>query len=1375
MRLLLLAAIMTVAAFVVVGTTMYVLYQTAFEQQRERLVETVQCQARLMEAIARYDLKDHQTHHRLDPASQHIPAEAELADSALEATLSQLEDAHGRFRGIGETGELMLARLQGDQIVFLLRHRHDDLEEPRLPVPFSSPNAEPMRRAVSGNSGIVVGLDHRGEQVLAAYEPVAVYNLGVVAQIDLAEIRDPFIRTGGLAMALAVALICLGSLIFFRIGNPMVKKAVESEEKLRSVLASSPDAITVCDLNGMILDCNVQTAIIHGYSSRAEMLGVKARNLFHSDAIDTAKRSLKQVLEHGPVRDVEFRMLRKDGSSFPGEMSLSAILDTSGNPISVVGITKDISRRKELEAKSEDRREQLDSLLANVDAIILEGDPFDIYYVGGRVQELLGYPVEDWFNHPEGPVGFWSGLLHPDDMDKIQICAEAISRGENHSLEYRMTAADGKTVWFFDSVTVQTENGVPIKALSVMTDITQRKQGESDLIESERRLMSHLQNTPVAAIEWNLDFEVTEWNHAAEQVFGYTKCEAMGRHAAGLIVPESARDHVNTVWTNLLQNKGGYHSENENSTKNGRIIVCDWNNTPLLDRDGKVCGVASLVLDITQRVRAEEALRKSEERFSDIANSMPGAVYQFMMDKEGQFSFPFMSDVLESMAGVPARLLMDDANRMFDLIHPDDHQALLESIAESARTMTTWEFEFRVVRPDKRIAWLKGSSNPSSLGEQGILWNGVLADITERRRAEEEFQRITNQLQLSVSQMPIAYILWDYDKKVIEWNRAAEQIFGYSSDEAMGKPFFDLVVPDAARPLVDGVAQELIAGKPSSYSTKDNNVRKGGELISCLWHNTPVRDADGRVTAVLSMAQDVTDRMAAEEALRESEEKFRRITERLFDVVITAELDSTIKYVSPSIQRVFGYSPDQVIDKPISDFIPESGLVSLRETFRMTAAGEMVEGTQCPFIRQDGTMAYVEVNAVPIRKDGQIIGAQAVIRDVTDRKRMEAELANNEKLDSIGVLAGGIAHDFNNVLTGVAGNLQLALSDVDPDSETGLCLSDADQAVARATDLTHQLLTFAKGGAPVKRTASIKEVIEQSSRFALHGSNVRCELSMQDDLLNAEVDIGQVNQVINNLIINADQAMPTGGTIFLNASNHSVDADSSLPLSPCEYICISVRDQGVGIEEAVQRRIFDPFFTTKPRGSGLGLATTYSIVRNHGGHIEVQSSPGCGAEFLVYLPATSAMAEKEPKDPPPARNAGGRILVMDDEACVREVALRSLQRKGFEVDTAVDGEQAIDLFVNARAEGRPFTIVILDLTVPGGLGGIETVDRLRRIDPNIPAIVCSGYSNDPILASYRDYGFQAIIGKPFRPRDLIHTVNRLRPGTKTTSTDPLNI
>ena len=452
--------------------------------------------------------------------------------------------------------------------------------------------------------------------------------------------------------------------------------------------------------------------------------------------------------------------------------------------------------------------------------------------------------------------------------------------------------------------------------------------------------------------------------------------------------------------------------------------------------------------------------------------------------------------------------------------------------------------------------------------------------------------------------------------------------------------------------------------------------------------------------------------------------------------------------VNPALCTMTGYSREEILTKRFVELVEMSfhpGRETLLDTVRLagsltalvdlkTKAGGIVAG------EISATFAEMETRG----------NYFCFIRDITERKKMEEELLRGQKLESLGVLAGGIAHDFNNLLTGIIGYIDLATKTVAAGDKVRTWLESAKKASVRAQNLTQQLLTFSRGGEPIKKLVSIRELIEESTGFVLSGSNVKCEYHFSGDLWPVNADKGQVGQVIQNIILNGAQAMPLGGIIRVQAENVIVDESDPVSLAPGDYVKMMFTDHGSGISRKDQAKIFDPYFSTKQSGNGLGLTICHSIVSKHRGTITVESKPGAGTTFAVYLPASRlAGHESEAMRSGGEMHGSGRVLVMDDEEQVREIVGEMLSHLGYEPGFARDGAEAIEMYQKALHNGSPYAAVIVDLTIPGGMGGKEAIVKLLRIDPGVKAIVSSGYSNDPVMAEYSVYGFSGVVTKPF--------------------------
>lgn len=497
------------------------------------------------------------------------------------------------------------------------------------------------------------------------------------------------------------------------------------------------------------------------------------------------------------------------------------------------------------------------------------------------------------------------------------------------------------------------------------------------------------------------------------------------------------------------------------------------------------------------------------------------------------------------------------------------------------------------------------------------------------------------------------------------------------------------------------------------------------------------------------------EQLRAEETMRE----LSTAMEQTADSVVITDKGGCIEYVNSAFERMTGYSRTEAIGMKPS--VLKSGkhdnafydklwaTILSGNDFRETFTNRKKEGT-----------LYFEMKTItPVKNgNGEITHFVSTGKDITANMKLENELMKLDRLESIGLLAGGIAHDFNNILTALLGNISVAKMSIDPDDQSFKLLGEAEKACMRARDLTQQLLTFSKGGAPVKRTTSVANLVKESATFALRGSNIGCQFAISDDLWPTEIDENQISQVVGNIVINAQQAMPKGGSIAVKCVNCNVGRELHLPIQYGQYVKISITDTGVGIPHEYIDKIFDPYFTTKQKGSGIGLATSHSIIRNHSGYIGVESEVGKGSIFSIYLPATPDAPIAERRDTYRVVRGSGKVLVMDDEFVIREVATAMLHSIGYDVDCAREGAEALELYKEAHDAGQTYSAVIMDLTISGGMGGKEAIKQLLEIDGNAKVIVSSGYSNDPIMANFKEYGFKGAVAKPYKIEEMSTTL-----------------
>jgi PAS domain S-box-containing protein len=600
----------------------------------------------------------------------------------------------------------------------------------------------------------------------------------------------------------------------------------------------------------------------------------------------------------------------------------------------------------------------------------------------------------------------------------------------------------------------------------------------------------------------------------------------------------------------------------------------------------------------------------------------------------------------------------------------------------------------------------------------------------------------------------------------IECNPAMARAFGFESAEVMKG---QSIMGHYADPKERAEAVARLTSTPDFKRTglirfEAQRVRHDtGEPIHVLMQLW-VNQEDGVVQWIDGLAEDMSARSEVIKTFRSAEDRFRVLFETSPVGMAVAGPDGVIGRVNASLCRFLGQDECQLQGLRFQDLIHPDDRAEAERLLRPAtnggaAAHEAMHGTEWRFAGESDETPWGYVSSSWLSDAGVHHSRVLVVQDITQRKLLEDTEMRREKLEAIGLLAGGIAHDFNNVLTTILGNINLVTDRTEVDRRSRERLEAAERAVKRAQDLTRQLITFARGGSPVKRPSSLVEIAEDTASLCTVGATSRIEIRPDPHLWSVAVDPGQIGQVFQNLLINAIEAMQQAGTIDVELANVALSPYEHVALSEGRYVRVSIRDRGAGIPDELRRSIFDPYFTTKPNGSGMGLAIVLSIIRRHAGHIEVHSPTGQGCTFIFYLPATEEAPQ--PLTPvggvivsPPLSLRRDRLLIMDDDEDLLEMSRLVLERCGFKVEAVTHGRAALEAYERARAARQPFSLVILDLTVMGGMGGMETMGHLRVMDPDVRAVVSSGYSSDPVMSDYGDYGFVGVLPKPYQTREL---------------------
>ena len=1042
----------------------------------------------------------------------------------------------------------------------------------------------------------------------------------------------------------------------------------------------------------------------------------------------------------------------------------------------VVAVVTDVTARHEAEEARRVSEQRLERLAGDMHAMLWQASVavlpdgllrWELFMPRSELQRrLFGEATGDT------PMLSWGDLGVPEAVAMDANAREAILSGrDGYEQEFHVPQTSGD-IWLREQVTIRPDGDGRWSLIGVVVDVTMRHLADARRREEEARFQQLL--SAANCLLWRGEVRrlvdgtlfwdaLTSPSVLYQQIFGEQPAGTTCRLEWPRVNAPEICEMNERARAALLGGESGYTQEFRVLQPRRTLWLHEQVTITATGPDS--WRLAGVVVDITARRDAEEARRAHEQQMARILDAVDCLLWQArVVDREDAQHWEMFIPPSRLYRKVFGEEAQPEANFHWERVVDATAKVRIDSVAAEALQSGARGYtqEFSVHCSSGGVRWLheQVAIEPVGPGEWDLV--GVITDVTPRHQAEEAEREHKRQLDKIFD--VVDCLLW---RAEVEERAGGELVWlVYVPGSNLYHKLFGPAEPDPRTalnwdeagvqeyPEMQRRSAEAIHGGVPGYE-QEFRASVGGKAY-WLYERVSIKRIAYNRWELVGVIVDATAPKRAEAELAAEKERLAVTLRAMTEAVITTDIEGCVQFLNPAAVAMTCWETGDAVGRPVSDVCPlreeesETAVaVPVAQVLRGDSVAELPPRTT--IVGRNGARRLVEGCCAPIHAaDSTVVGAVLVFRDNTERDRLEQELLRASKLESVGLLAGGIAHDFNNILTAVLGNIALAQLDVEKESDLGRVLGDAERAALRARDLTQQLLTFARGGEPIRAAVRLPEIVAEMTRFALHGSKVKAEFDLAADLWPADVDKAQIGRVVHNLVINAVQAMPSGGTVRITGRNVRLAALELPQLRPGAYVHISVTDTGRGIAPDHIERVFEPYFTTKQTGNGLGLATVYSIVRKHKGHIGVESTLGRGTTFHVHLPAAEHAEMPAEAEPPVAHAmARGRVLFMDDEAPIRKLATTLLGRLGADVEVAADGQAAVDRFRAAREAGRPFDVVVMDLTVPGGMGGLEALERMRVIDPAVKAIVSSGYSSDPVLAHYRDYGFRGRVAKPY--------------------------
>ncbi|MFH0823750.1 MAG: PAS domain S-box protein [Pseudomonadota bacterium] len=1139
-------------------------------------------------------------------------------------------------------------------------------------------------------------------------------------------------------------------IVLFR--KEMERRLRESEAKYKELVETVSDGIVQTDRDGTVTFANPAYCRMLGFTME-EMIGKSIPDFQPSEL---EREEMRAYLDHAARRQPPlsswFGTHRTgDGGLIFVQSDWNYRRNDKGDVIGFIAVVKDVTDRKKAEEELRDSEEKYRLIFSGEKDAILLSDAETMTIIdaneaaeklwGGTKAEFLGMSVPSLSAEPEKTETALAGVVHS---------------GAYEVSERRLKKKDGTEFIAEVSVSPFTLKN-RLVVCSIIRDITERKNAGDALRRREEEFRRIIENLQDAFYRADMNGVFTFLSPASERVAGYKPEEGVGRPISMFYADPSERQEFMR-----LMMLDGFVNDFEAGLlhKDGHKVWVSTSARFFRNKDGNIAGVEGIARDISERKKMEQELRDREALLRSISDNLPsGMIYQLVRKPDGSRKFTYLSEQVKDFYGCSSAEAENDPQLIYGRVLPADRDRVFSEEEKANENLADFQSEVRMISPSGDIRWSHFASSPRRMEDGSTSWSGLEIDITERKKMEESLQESETKYRLMFEFSPFGVFHFDDTGTITACNDKFVEIIGSSRERLIGLN----TLKDLKDTNIIASIRHALSGGIGHYEDTYTSVT-GQKATPVRCEFAPILTKEGAALGGIGIVQDISERKRAEEALRKSEHLYRSVIENIEDVFYRSDAEGRLLMSSPSGARVLGYdSVEEMIGVPLDSFWVDPK--ERDKLLRIVNSQGKVTDFEGVLKRRGGSPFTASLSTHFYRdEDGKVLGTEGIVRDISDRKRMEANLLQSQKMQAMGTLAGGVAHEINNLLQVVLGNADMLLLREGMDEKSGRSLEAIRRAAGNGANLVKGILTFSRKALPEMKPTNLTEEVRRLED--LLGRTIprmiSIEMSVQEDLWAISADPSQIEQILVNLAINAGDAMPEGGRLVFETRNVTIRSDycRTYPdVNPGKYVLLTVSDTGTGMDKQTLNRVFEPFFTTKPpgKGTGLGLSVVFGVVKTHGAHITAYSELGAGTTFKIYFP----VLEKELQPgviTTMEMPAGGTetVLLVDDDDAVRILGAEMLEMAGYNVLTASNGREALEIY---RSTGHSISLVVLDLIMPEMSGG-KCLAELLKINPHVKVLIASGYAADGPAKEARESGAAGFVSKPFDIKEMLLAVRK---------------